>query len=210
MIRERLKALARGAATIVVAPALISYWVRSAVLGRDRALEGSTQALAWVPGILGQYIRRAFLSRVLAGCHRSAVVEFGTIFAQADARLDENAYVGPRCHLGLVHVERNALLAAGVHVPSGGRSHGIDDVRVPIRDQQGSPTLVRIGAGSWIGSAAVIMADVGRDAIVGAGAVVTRPVPDRVVVAGVPARVVKHRDAGVTLVRSASLSARLQ
>jgi len=208
--RERLKALARGAATIVVAPALISYWARSAVLGRDRALEGSTQALAWVPGILGQYIRRAFLSRVLAGCHRSAVVEFGTIFAQAGARLDENAYVGPRCHLGLVHVERNALLAAGVHVPSGGRSHGIDDVRVPIRDQQGSPTLVRIGAGSWIGSAAVIMADVGRDAIVGAGAVVTRPVPDRVVVAGVPARVVKHRDAGVNLARSASFSARLQ
>lgn len=202
MIRERLKALARGAATIVVAPALMSYWVRSAVLGRDRALEGSTQALAWVPGILGQYIRRAFLSRVLAGCHQSAVVEFGTIFAQAGARLDENAYVGPRCHLGLVHVERNALLAAGVHVPSGGRSHGIDDVRVPIRDQQGSPTLVRIGAGSWVGSAAVVMADVGRDAIVGAGAVVTRPVADRVVVAGVPARVVKHRDTGVTLVRS--------
>jgi len=208
--RERLKALARGAATIVVAPALISYWARSAVLGRDRALEGSTQALAWVPGILGQYIRRAFLSRVLAGCHRSAVVEFGTIFAQAGARLDENAYVGPRCHLGLVHVERNALLAAGVHVPSGGRSHGIDDVRVPIREQHGSPTLVRIGAGSWIGSAAVVMADVGRDAIVGAGAVVTRPVPDRVVVAGVPARVVKHRDAGVNLARSASFSARLQ
>jgi len=202
VIRERLKALARGAATIVVAPALMSYWVRSAVLGRDRALEGSTQALAWVPGILGQYIRRAFLSRVLAGCHQSAVVEFGTIFAQAGARLDENAYVGPRCHLGLVHVERNALLAAGVHVPSGGRSHGIDDVRVPIRDQQGSPTLVRIGAGSWVGSAAVVMADVGRDAIVGAGAVVTRPVADRVVVAGVPARVVKHRDTGVTLVRS--------
>jgi acetyltransferase-like isoleucine patch superfamily enzyme len=208
--RERLKALARGAATIVVAPALISYWAKSAVLGRDRALEGSTQALAWVPGILGQYIRRAFLSRVLAGCHRSAVVEFGTIFAQAGARLDENAYVGPRCHLGLVHVERNALLAAGVHVPSGGRSHGIDDVRVPIREQPGSPTLVRIGAGSWIGSAAVVMADVGRDAIVGAGAVVTRPVPDRVVVAGVPARVVKHRDGGVNLVRRASQSARLQ
>ena len=205
-MRNSLKALARGAATIVVAPALMSYWVRSALLGRDRALEGSTQALAWVPGILGQYIRRAFLSRVLAGCHPTAVVEFGTIFAQADTRLDENAYVGPRCHLGLVHVERNALLAAGVHVPSGARSHGTGDVGVPIRDQQGSPLLVHIGAGSWIGSAAVVMADVGRDAIVGAGAVVTRPVPDRVVVAGVPARIVKHRDKAVTYVRSGKTS----
>jgi acetyltransferase-like isoleucine patch superfamily enzyme len=37
------------------------------------------------------------------------------------------------------------------------------------------------------------MADVGRDTIVGAGAVVTRPLPDRVVANGVPARVVGDR-----------------
>jgi virginiamycin A acetyltransferase len=198
--RERIKALARGAATVVAAPFLISYRVRAAIIGRDRALEGSTQALAWLPGLVGQYVRRAFLMRVLAGCHHTAVVEFGTIFSQSGARLDENAYVGPRCHLGLVHVERDALLAAGVHVPSGARSHGIDDVGVAIRDQPGSPSRVRIGAGAWIGSGAIIMADVGRDSVVGAGAVVTRSVPDRVVAAGVPARVVKSRDASMALV----------
>ena len=198
--RERIKSLARGAATIVAAPFLISYRVRAAIIGRDRALEGSTQALAWLPGLVGQYVRRAFLMRVLAGCHHTAVVEFGTIFSQSGARLDENAYVGPRCHLGLVHIERDALLAAGVHVPSGARSHGIDDAGVAIRDQPGSPSRVRIGAGAWIGSAAIIMADVGRDSVVGAGAVVTRSLPDRVVAAGVPARVVKSRDASIALV----------
>ena len=195
MIRDRLKALARGLAAIIVAPVLISYWIRASILGRDRALEGSTQLLSLVPGISGQYLRRAFLARVLAGCHPSSVVEFGTIFSQADARLDENAYVGPGCHLGLVHVERDALLAASVKVPSGGQSHGIDDVSMPIRDQPGSPRLVRIGAGAWIGTAAVVMAHVGRDTIVGAGAVVTRPLPERVVAAGVPARVVRSREA---------------
>jgi len=195
--RESLKAVARAAATVAVAPALMSYWVRACVIGRDRALEGSTQALAFVPGILGQYVRRAFLSRVLAGCHRSAVIEFGTIFSQADARLDENAYIGPRCHLGLVHVERDALIAAGVHVPSGADTHGNDDPLVPIRDQAQTRRLVRIGAGAWIGSAAVVMADVGRGTIVGAGAVVTRPLPDRVVAAGIPARVVRKREASV-------------
>ena len=41
---------------------------------------------------------------------------------------------------------------------------------------------------------AVVMADVGDQTIVGAGAVVTTPLPDRVVAAGVPARVVKSRD----------------
>ena len=84
-------------------------------------------------------------------------------------------------------------------MPSGGRTHGIDDLGVAIRDQPGSPERVRIGAGAWIGSAAIVMADVGRDSVVGAGAVVTRSVPDRVVAAGVPARVVKRRDASIVL-----------
>jgi virginiamycin A acetyltransferase len=192
--RELAKSLARALALVAVLPALLSYWIRSPILGRDRALEGSTQALSLVPGVLGQYLRRAFLARTTAGCHASATVAFGTVFSRAGVRIDENAYVGPRCHLGLVHVERDALLAAGVHVPSGARTHGTGDPSRPVREQAGEVTLVRIGAGAWIGSAAVVMADVGRDAIVGAGAVVTRPIPDRAVAVGVPARVVRSRD----------------
>jgi virginiamycin A acetyltransferase len=71
--------------------------------------------------------------------------------------------------------------------------HGSGDLSVPIRDQEGQATRVRIGAGSWVGSAAVVMADVGRDTIVGAGAVVTKPLPDHVIAAGVPARVIRSR-----------------
>jgi acetyltransferase-like isoleucine patch superfamily enzyme len=193
-VRAIAKSLAFGAATIAIAPALASFRVRAALFGRDRSFEGSTQALALVPGVLGQYLRRAFLSRVLRQCHPSVTVEFGAIFSRTDAVLEENVYVGPNCHLGLVHLEPNVLLAGGVHIPSGGQTHGSGRLDQPIRDQPGSERLVRIGAGSWVGSAAVVMADVGRDTIVGAGAVVTRPMPDRVVAAGVPARVVKYRD----------------
>ena len=192
-MREAAKSAARAAATIVVLPALLSFFIRRRILGADRALEGSTQALAILPGLVGEYVRRAFLSYALAYCDRSATVQFGTIFSQAGSRLDANVYVGPGCHLGLVHLERDVLLAAGVHVPSGGATHGTADLDRPIRDQPGTRTLVRIGEGTWVGSAAIVLADVGRHCVIGAGAVVTRPLPDYVIAAGVPARVIRSR-----------------
>jgi virginiamycin A acetyltransferase len=191
-MNEGLKAVARTVATIAVTPQLASYHLRAAVIGKDRALEGSTQALALVPGLVGQYLRRAFLARVIDYCAPTAVIGFGTLFSRIGCRIDDRVYIGPRCHLGLVHLEKDVLLAAGVHIPSGPHTHGTDP-STPIREQSGQPRLIRIGAGAWIGSNAVVLADVGRDTIVGAGAVVTRPLPDAVVAAGVPARVVRHR-----------------
>jgi len=190
------KRIAFIAATVSVAPSLLSYAIKSAMFGRDRALHGSSQALSLVPGIAGQYLRRAFYCRVLDECHASVTVEFGTLFSQAGARLGEQVYVGPHCHLGLVHLERDVLIAAGVHVPSGPETHGISSLDRPIREQPGNLRMVRIGAGSWIGSGAVVMADVGRDSVVAAGAVVTEALPDRIIAAGVPARVVRQRGAG--------------
>jgi acetyltransferase-like isoleucine patch superfamily enzyme len=192
-VRDALKAIVHGLATLAVLPALASFHVRRAWLGRDRALEGSTQALALWPGLLGVYLRRAFLRQTLAACDRTASVHFGTIFSQAGARLDANVYVGPRCHLGLVHLERDVLLAAGVHVPSGARTHGTGRLDVPIRDQEGHRTQVTIGEGTWVGSAAIVLADVGSHSIIAAGAVVTKPIPDYVIAAGVPARVIESR-----------------
>lgn len=187
-----LKRLARAAAALAVSPALISFAIRSALMGGDRALAGSSQALSLIPGLSGQYVRRAFLARALrGGCGSSAVIEFGVLLSKVDSQIDDGVYVGPRCHLGRVHLEANVLLASGVHIPSGAHSHGTD-LSAPIHDQPGDLRRVRIGAGSWIGSGAVIMADVGRNTIVGAGAVVTRPLPDHVVAAGVPARVVRR------------------
>ena len=192
-MRDVVKACLRYLALLAVSPLLLSYWVWSLPLGRDRALEGSSQTLSLVPGLVGVYLRRAFLMRVLAHCDKTATIEFGTIFSQTGTRLDENVYVGPRCHLGLVHIERDALLGPGVHVPSGARTHGTSDPDKPIREQEHARSLIRIGAGAWIGSAAVVMADVGAGTVVGAGAVVTKPLPTDVVAAGVPARVIRER-----------------
>jgi len=194
MTRSVLKRTAFWTASVLVAPVLGSFLVRSRMLGRDRALEGSSQALSLLPGVLGQYIRRAFYSRVLDRCHPSVTIEFGALLSKTGARLDENVYVGPRTHLGLVHIERDVLIGPGVQVPSGRSTHGTGDPTRPIREQEGTRTLVRIGAGSWIGAAAVVMADVGCNTVVGAGSVVTRPLPDGVIAAGVPAAPIRSRD----------------
>jgi acetyltransferase-like isoleucine patch superfamily enzyme len=193
-MREAIKAAAHSAALIAVMPSVISFHLRALIMGRDRALEGSTQAWALVPGLAGQYLRRAFLSCVLRACARTATIEFGTLFSSASASIGPRAYIGPRCHIGWAVIEENVLLAAGVHVPSGARTHGIADPDMPIRDQPALKTAVRIGAGSWIGSAAIVMADVGHDAVIAAGAVVTRPIPDFSIAGGVPARVLRQRD----------------
>lgn len=198
-MREWLKTGARAAATMAIFPQLVSFKIRAAIMGANRALVGSSQLLSLVPGLPGQYLRRAFLARVLrGGCADSAAIEFGTLFSQLDCRIDDHVYIGPRCHLGHVHLESGVLLAAGVHVPSGPHTHGMDP-SLPIHDQPGSLRMVRIGAGSWIGSNAVVLADIGRDTIVGAGAVVTQALPDRVIAAGVPARIVKRRDEPATV-----------
>lgn len=193
-MREAIKAAVHALAWIAVTPSVLSYRVRSRVIGADRALEGSTQAWGIVPGLIGQYLRRAFLMRTLHHCARTATIGFGTLFSSAAASIGDRVYIGPRCHLGWAIIERDALLAAGVHVPSGARTHGIDDPLIPIRDQPTLQTPVRIGAGSWIGSAAVVMADVGRDSVIAAGAVVAKAIPDRTIAGGVPARVLRHRE----------------
>src|SRR5687768_10339076 len=136
-MRELTKSLARGAAFLCVAPLLISYAVRRPFIGADRALEGSTQTLSLAPGIVGQYLRRAFLAHAIAHCAPTATVCFGTIFSKSGARLDDNVYIGPGCSLGLVHIERDVLIGSGVHLTSGRQTHGTADTSVPIRDQDG-------------------------------------------------------------------------
>jgi acetyltransferase-like isoleucine patch superfamily enzyme len=196
-MRDAIKAALHGLAVVAVMPSVISWWLRARVMGADRALEGSTQAWSLVPGVLGQYLRRAFLCCVLPSCARTATIEFGVIFSSACARIGDRAYVGPRCHLGWALIGDDALLAAGVHVPSGANTHGIDDLTTVIRDQPRRKVPVRIGNGSWIGSAAVVMADVGRDSVIAAGAVVTQPIPEMTIAGGVPARVLRHRDSRI-------------
>ncbi len=87
----------------------------------------------------------------------------------------------------------DCVIASGVHIISGLRQHGFENLDVPIKDQPGEFSKVTIGQDTWIGSGAIIGADVGKKCVIGLGAVVVKPIPDFAIAAGNPARIIKYR-----------------
>lgn len=76
------------------------------------------------------------------------------------------------------------------------RNHSFDDISVPMQKQgYQEERPVEIGDDVWIGARAIILPGVkiGHGAIIGAGAIVTKDVPDYAIVGGNPAKVLKYR-----------------
>lgn len=106
-------------------------------------------------------------------------------------RVGRNVFVNQNCRfndIGGIDIGDDVMLGPGVCLLTSG--HPVD----PARRRRGvTAAPIRLERNVWIGTSALIMqgVTVGADAIVGAGAVVTRDVPAQTLVAGVPAAVVK-------------------
>lgn len=117
--------------------------------------------------------------------------------ARATLVIGEGTYVGRFVHINAareVVLEPRVLIADRVFITD--YHHGTTDPDTPVIDQPLTDAQpVRLCEGCWIGEGAVIMPGVtiGRHAIVGANAVVTRDVPPGMVARGVPARVYPRR-----------------
>lgn len=113
--------------------------------------------------------------------------------------LADNVALSPCVHLGADggRVEIGAHTAVGPGTVIRAANHCFERVDVPIMRQGHVPGQVVIEEDVWIGANCVITPDVriGRGAVVGAGAVVTRNVAPFTVVGGVPARLIRQRSA---------------
>lgn len=180
---------------MAVLPAFAIYFVCRFAFGADRAFPGWSQALSLVPGTSGVYIRRAFYRLAFDRFGSGTCIGFGTVFSDPNCSIGRDNYIGVFCCLGQVTLGDNVLIASHVSVTNGAEQHGTDRLDIPIREQPGKWPHVTIGADSWIGDRAVVMADVGAHCVIGAGAVVTKPIPDFAIAVGVPAQVVRFRGA---------------
>ncbi|HTN99645.1 MAG TPA: acyltransferase [Microthrixaceae bacterium] len=98
-----------------------------------------------------------------------------SIVAHLDIEIGDDVWFGP-----------------GVYVTDAG--HDSADLDIPIGLQMEPAQPVRIGAGSWLGTGAVVLPGVtiGEHVVIGANSVVCDDIPANSIAVGSPARVVRH------------------
>ena len=143
----------------------------------------------------GQKQLRAFCGKmILAKCGKKVNIEKGAEFPSS-VELGDYSGIGVRAQInGKVIIGKHVMMGPDVCIYV--RNHAFDRTDIPM-DQQGfaNERIVVIEDDVWIGARVIILPGVhiGRGAIIGAGAVVTKDVPDYAVVGGNPARILKMR-----------------
>ena len=122
----------------------------------------------------------------------------GTILSckNGDIVIDDHANIGFNCEIfsgGRVRLGRHTLVAAYTYLVGG--DHTRDRTDVPVLYQTRTASGIEVDDNVWLG-AHVVVADgvtIGRDAIIGTGAVVRDDIPPFAIAAGVPARIIRDR-----------------
>ena len=105
-----------------------------------------------------------------------------------------------------INIGRNVLTAPGVYI-----SDNTHEYKNPLEPIQCQPVKqlqeVTIGEGAWLGyNVCIIGANVGKQSVIGANAVVTRDIPDHCVAVGVPAKIIRRYDHALKIWRSTDLN----
>jgi acetyltransferase-like isoleucine patch superfamily enzyme len=187
-------------------------------LARNRMLNWRYGLLAW------RYLWRRLLTSAGRRWRTDGFVFFGRgleleVSKRGRIEFGRFVWIGDRtkirCHEGLVEIGEKTVMgqectiSAYQHVRIGAQcviadrtmfidfDHGVVEVERPIRQQGIYKRDVEVGSNVWIGYGACILRGVrvGDNSIVGTNSVVTKDVPANAVVGGIPARVLRMREA---------------
>lgn len=95
-----------------------------------------------------------------------------------------------------ITIEDGVLIGPGVHFYT--NNHEFSNTSIPILEQGYPPVLesdaILVRKGCWIGAGVIILpgVEIGENSVIGAGTVVTKSVPPRVVYAGNPGTVIRR------------------
>jgi acetyltransferase-like isoleucine patch superfamily enzyme len=121
---------------------------------------------------------------------------------EGEVRIGAKTVMGQECTISAyqrVAIGRECVIAGRVVLID--FDHGVVEVERPIRLQGIYKRDVQVGHNCWIGYGACILRGVtiGDNCVIGTSAVVTKSLPENAVAAGVPARIIRMRDAPQTL-----------
>lgn len=139
-------------------------------------------------------LRRLCAKLIMKKCGENVNIEKGAHFS-ADTVIGDNSGIGLNAQL-----ESNITIGCdvmmGPDVKMFVRNHNFSRTDIPMNQQGDSdPKPIVISDDVWIGANVIILpgVTVGKGSIIGAGAVVTKNVPEYSVVGGNPATVIKSR-----------------
>lgn len=150
---------------------------------------------SWFGGCLWRKLREINARMMLKKCGRNINIEHGAqIGSGRQVELGDNSGIGIDCIVTKAIIGKNVMM--GPQVVFVGQNHGFERTDIPMIEQGSTPCEpVVIGDDVWIGYRVIIMPGVkiGSGVIIGAGAVVTKDVPDYAIVGGVPAKIIRMR-----------------
>jgi acetyltransferase-like isoleucine patch superfamily enzyme len=117
--------------------------------------------------------------------------------SHGDCRIADRVWIGPQAFLDAraLTLRESAAIGPGVKILTSSHTGTPAELAVNATDQLTRPVSVGPGADIGVGAMVLPGCRIGRGVIVGAGAVVTKDIPDLAVAVGVPARVIRFRGA---------------
>jgi len=177
-------------ATKAVAPPQVVALVRAR---REVWADARLRLLASVGGIPSHSVRNFWYGRAGLRVDPSSSIHWrAEFYCPEGITLGRNCIIGDNAFLdGRDTITFGDNVNVGSHVSIYTREHDVQD---PMFAETGGPVVIADYA--WLASHCVILPGVriGRGAVVAAGSVVTKDVPDHAIVGGVPARVIGARN----------------